>query len=83
MAGAAAQVKRVTLELGGRAPAHRLPTATERAATTAPTGVFDNAGQVLCLSRILVQRSVYDRFMELLSRTQHCRQGTPDHAPPR
>ena len=37
------------------------------AAATAPYGVFDNAGQDCCArSRILVQRSVYDRFMELL-----------------
>ncbi|WP_396898469.1 aldehyde dehydrogenase family protein, partial [Mycolicibacterium sp.] len=39
----------------------------ERAAATAPYGVFDNAGQDCCArSRILVQRNVYDRFMELL-----------------
>src|SRR6185437_10151048 len=34
---------------------------------SAPAGVFDNAGQDCCArSRILVQRNVYDRFMELL-----------------
>ena len=39
----------------------------EKAAATAPYGVFDNAGQDCCArSRILVQRNVYDRFMELL-----------------
>jgi acyl-CoA reductase-like NAD-dependent aldehyde dehydrogenase len=39
----------------------------EKAAATAPYGVFDNAGQDCCArSRILVQRNVYDKFMELL-----------------
>ena len=39
----------------------------EQAAATAPYGVFDNAGQDCCArSRILVERSVHDRFLELL-----------------
>src|SRR6202042_3366968 len=68
MAGAAAQVKRVTLELGGKSANIVFADCDlERAAATAPSGVFDNAGQDCCArSRILVQRSVYDRFMELL-----------------
>jgi phenylacetaldehyde dehydrogenase len=68
MAGAAAQVKRVTLELGGKSANIVFGDCDlERAAATAPAGVFDNAGQDCCArSRILVQRSVYDRFMELL-----------------
>jgi acyl-CoA reductase-like NAD-dependent aldehyde dehydrogenase len=68
MAGAAAQVKRVTLELGGKSANIVFADCDlERAASTAPAGVFDNAGQDCCArSRILVQRSVYDRFMELL-----------------
>jgi acyl-CoA reductase-like NAD-dependent aldehyde dehydrogenase len=68
MAGAAAQVKRVTLELGGKsANIIFCDCDLEQAAATAPAGVFDNAGQDCCArSRILVQRSVYDRFMELL-----------------
>jgi acyl-CoA reductase-like NAD-dependent aldehyde dehydrogenase len=68
MAGAAAQVKRVTLELGGKSANVVFEDCDlERAAATAPYGVFDNAGQDCCArSRILVQRSVYDRFMELL-----------------
>ncbi|MGK2867144.1 MAG: aldehyde dehydrogenase family protein [Mycobacterium sp.] len=67
MAGAAAQVKRVTLELGGKSANIVFDDCDlERAAATAPYGVFDNAGQDCCArSRILVQRSVYDRFMEL------------------
>jgi len=68
MRGAADQVKRVTLELGGKSANVVFADADlERAAATAPYGVFDNAGQDCCArSRILVQRSVYDRFMELL-----------------
>jgi acyl-CoA reductase-like NAD-dependent aldehyde dehydrogenase len=68
MAGAAAQVKRVTLELGGKSANIVFADCDlERAAATAPAGVFDNAGQDCCArSRILVQRNVYDRFMELL-----------------
>ncbi|MFI9008256.1 aldehyde dehydrogenase family protein [Actinosynnema sp. NPDC053489] len=68
MAGCADQVKRVTLELGGKSANIVFADADlERAAATAPYGVFDNAGQDCCArSRILVQASVYDRFMELL-----------------
>src|SRR5689334_11631874 len=68
MAGAAPQVKRVTLELGGKSANIVFADADlERAAASAPDGVFDNAGQDCCArSRILVQRSVHDRFLELL-----------------
>ncbi|MCV7279529.1 aldehyde dehydrogenase [Mycolicibacterium flavescens] len=68
MANAAAQVKRVTLELGGKSANIVFDDCDlEQAAATAPYGVFDNAGQDCCArSRILVQRNVYDRFMELL-----------------
>jgi acyl-CoA reductase-like NAD-dependent aldehyde dehydrogenase len=68
MAGAAKQIKRVTLELGGKSANIVFDDCDlERAAATAPYGVFDNAGQDCCArSRILVQRNVYDRFMELL-----------------
>ena len=68
MAGCAANVKAVTLELGGKSANVVFADADlEKAAATAPYGVFDNAGQDCCArSRILVQRSVLDRFMELL-----------------
>ena len=61
MAGAAAQVKRVTLELGGKSANIVFDDCDlEKAAATAPYGVFDNAGQDCCArSRILVQRNVY------------------------
>jgi acyl-CoA reductase-like NAD-dependent aldehyde dehydrogenase len=68
MARAAEQVKRVTLELGGKSANIVFADAdVEKAAATAPYGVFDNAGQDCCArSRILVERSVHDRFLELL-----------------
>lgn len=68
MAGAAKAIKRVTLELGGKSANIVFDDCDlEKAAATAPYGVFDNAGQDCCArSRILLQRSVFDRFMELL-----------------
>ncbi|MET7803143.1 aldehyde dehydrogenase family protein [Micromonospora chersina] len=68
MAGCAEQVKRVTLELGGKSANLVFADADlAKAAASAPAAVFDNAGQDCCArSRILVQRSAYDRFLELL-----------------
>ena len=67
MEGAAATIKRVTLELGGKSANVVFADADlERAAAAAPYAVFDNAGQDCCArSRILVERSAYDRFAEL------------------
>ncbi|MDT7601730.1 MAG: hypothetical protein QOK26_3807 [Pseudonocardiales bacterium] len=66
--GCAEQIKRVTLELGGKNANIVFADADlERAAASAPGAVFDNSGQECCArSRILVQRTVYDRFMALL-----------------
>src|SRR5712691_2654993 len=68
MTGCAKQIKRLTLELGGKSANIVFADADiEKAAATAPYAVFDNAGQDCCArSRILVQRSVFERFMELL-----------------
>ncbi len=68
MAGCADQVKRVTLELGGKSSNIIFEDADlELAAAATPGGAFDNAGQDCCSrSRVLVQRSVYERFLELL-----------------
>jgi len=65
MAGCADQVKRVTLELGGKsANIVFADSDVVRAAASAPSAVFDNAGQDCCArSRILVQRSAYDEFV--------------------
>jgi acyl-CoA reductase-like NAD-dependent aldehyde dehydrogenase len=66
MAGCAQQVKRLTLELGGKSANIIFDDADlVEAAATAPYAVFDNAGQDCCArSRILVQRGVYDEFLE-------------------
>jgi acyl-CoA reductase-like NAD-dependent aldehyde dehydrogenase len=66
MAGCADQVKRVTLELGGKsANIVFADSDVAKAAATAPSSVFDNSGQDCCArSRILVQRSVFDEFMQ-------------------
>src|SRR5438876_7269778 len=83
MRGAAAQIKRVTLELGGKSANVIFEDADlERAAGAAPYAVFDNAGQDCCArSRILVQKSVYDRFLKLLvDATARLRVGDPEAA---
>ena len=67
-AGAAATIKRVTLELGGKSANIVFADADlEQAAASAPLAVFGNAGQDCCArSRILVERGALDRFMEAL-----------------
>ncbi|MFA4896394.1 MULTISPECIES: aldehyde dehydrogenase [Microbacterium] len=67
-AGCARALKPVTLELGGKSANIVFEDADlEKAAAAVPGSVFDNAGQDCCArSRLLVQRSVYDRFLELL-----------------
>jgi betaine-aldehyde dehydrogenase len=67
-AKAAETIKRVTLELGGKSANVIFADADlEQAAAAAPLAVFGNAGQDCCArSRILVERSALDRFMEAL-----------------
>jgi betaine-aldehyde dehydrogenase len=80
MQGAAGTIKRVTLELGGKSANVVFEDADlERAAAGAPYAVFDNAGQDCCArSRILIQKSVYDTFLELLvAATKGVRVGDP------
>ncbi|GEC04502.1 aldehyde dehydrogenase [Streptomyces spinoverrucosus] len=62
-------LKRVTLELGGKSPNIVFADADlEAAAAAAPMSFLDNSGQDCCArTRILVQRTAYDRFLELLS----------------
>ncbi|WP_425578571.1 aldehyde dehydrogenase family protein [Streptomyces gulbargensis] len=69
MAKCAGQVKRVTLELGGKSPNIVFADADlEAAAAAAPMAFLDNSGQDCCArTRILVEREVYDRFLELLA----------------
>src|SRR2546427_10675361 len=81
MQGAAGTIKRVPLELGGKSANVVFADADlERAAAAAPYAVFDNAGQDCCArSRILVERSAYDRFSELLiEATRKVRVGNPE-----
>ena len=80
MQGAAETIKRVTLELGGKSANVVFADADlEKAAGAAPYAVFDNAGQDCCArSRILVQKSVYDRFLDLLIKaTRKVKVGDP------
>jgi betaine-aldehyde dehydrogenase len=65
---AAETIKRVTLELGGKSANVIFGDADlERAARAAPIAVFGNAGQDCCArSRILVEASALDRFMDAL-----------------
>src|SRR3954470_1286643 len=65
-AGAAQTIKRVTLELGGKSANIVFADADiQAAAAAAPGAVFGNAGQDCCArSRILVERSALDAFME-------------------
>ena len=78
--GAAATIKRVTLELGGKSANVIFADADlEAAAAAAPAAMFGNAGQDCCArSRILVERSVLDRFMgRLESAVKALRVGDP------
>jgi len=70
MARASGSIKRVTLELGGKSASVVFADADlERAAADTPAGVFSNAGQDCCArSRVLVQRTVLDEFLDLLDR---------------
>ncbi|MFD3727354.1 aldehyde dehydrogenase family protein [Streptomyces sp. NPDC058671] len=69
MATCAAQVKRITLELGGKSPNIVFADADlEAAAAATPMSFLDNSGQDCCArTRILVERSAYDRFLALLT----------------
>ncbi len=68
-AGAAETIKRVTLELGGKSANVVFADADlPEAAAAAPAAVFGNAGQDCCArSRILVERSALERFMDLMA----------------
>src|SRR6478672_3599613 len=66
---AAGNVKKISLELGGKSPNIVFADADiEKFARESPYSVFDNAGQDCCArSRILVERSVHERVVELFS----------------
>ena len=66
---AANNVKKISLELGGKSPNIVFADADlERFAAEAPYAVFDNAGQDCCArSRIFVEASAHDRVLELFT----------------
>ncbi|ANT50199.1 aldehyde dehydrogenase [Mesorhizobium amorphae] len=78
---ARSNLKRVFLELGGKSPNIVFADAPDlkQAATVSANGIFRNSGQVCVAgSRLLVQSSVYDRFMdELLKATTRLKVGDP------
>jgi acyl-CoA reductase-like NAD-dependent aldehyde dehydrogenase len=67
---ASQSIKRVTLELGGKSANVIFADADlDKAAASAPLAVFGNAGQDCCArSRILVERSAVEPFLEALER---------------
>ncbi|MDP9224922.1 MAG: aldehyde dehydrogenase family protein [Actinomycetota bacterium] len=83
METAAGTIKRVTLELGGKSANVIFGDADlEKAAGAAPYAVFGNAGQDCCArSRILVEHSVFDDFLDLLvKKTEQLVVGDPSDA---
>ncbi|MDQ6845996.1 MAG: aldehyde dehydrogenase family protein [Candidatus Dormibacteraeota bacterium] len=82
MRGAAATVKRVSLELGGKSASVVFADADiEKAAAATPGAVFGNAGQDCCArSRVLVQRSAYDAFVaHLVEAVARVKVGDPEN----
>jgi betaine-aldehyde dehydrogenase len=77
---AAKDIKRLSLELGGKSPNIVFADADlEKAATSSPMSVFANTGQDCCArSRTFVEASVYDRFVELFTNaTKQIKVGDP------
>ncbi len=74
---AAGNVKKVSLELGGKSPNIVFADADlERFARESPYAVFDNSGQDCCArSRIFVERSVHDQVVELFADGDPQREG--------
>jgi aldehyde dehydrogenase (NAD+)/betaine-aldehyde dehydrogenase len=80
MRAAASTMKRITLELGGKSASLVFADADlHRAIAEAPGAVFGNTGQDCCArSRILVQRSVFDDFVDgFIAATKAMRIGNP------
>ena len=77
---ASSNVKKISLELGGKSPNIVFADADlERFAKESPYSVFDNCGQDCCArSRILVERSAHDRVVELFAEaTRNVKVGDP------
>jgi acyl-CoA reductase-like NAD-dependent aldehyde dehydrogenase len=81
MRAAAGNIKKISLELGGKSPNVVFADADlERFAAEGPYSVFDNCGQDCCArARIIVERSVHDRVVELFAAaTARVKVGDPD-----
>jgi betaine-aldehyde dehydrogenase len=77
---AARDLKRVSLELGGKSPNIVFADADwEHAAVSSPMSVFANTGQDCCArSRMFVERGVFDRFVDkFIGATKTLRVGEP------
>lgn len=77
---ASRDLKRVSLELGGKSPNIVFADADlEQAASSAPMSVFGNCGQDCCArSRVFVERAVFDEFVErFISATKQLRVAEP------
>lgn len=82
-AAADSNLKKVTLELGGKSPNIILPDANiKEAIEWVNLGIFFNHGQCCCAgSRILVHEAVYDQFLEeFKNRAEQNKVGDPFHA---
>ena len=80
MKAATGNLKRVSLELGGKSPNIIFPDADLKAAAFgALTGVFLNQGQVCCAgTRVFVQEQMYEQFTDQLSQlAQNMKMGDP------
>ncbi len=78
---ASSNVKKISLELGGKSPNVIYADANlERFAAESPYSVFDNCGQDCCArSRIIVERSVHDQVVELFAAaTRKVKVGNPE-----
>jgi len=78
---AANNVKKISLELGGKSPNIVFADADlERFARESPYSVFDNCGQDCCArSRIFVERSAHERVVELfVQATRNVKVGDPE-----
>lgn len=79
-AAAESNLKKVTLELGGKSPNIIFADADlDQAIEGAHLGSFSNQGQVCCAgSRVFVERPIYDRFLERsIERANHRVVGDP------
>ena len=77
---AAAGLKKVTLELGGKSPNIVFADANiQGAVQNVITGIYFNSGEVCCAgSRVYVEESIYDEFVqELKTATENVKVGNP------